>query len=227
METLSLLDMPEGVQEEMDVQPSNSLAVVKMEFMGAETLSWKEQFSGFDALHAITYSSGINFVYKLIDLFEYAKILFGCDEIISYSLQEVMAYQCKMVEHIRDAAGKMKLDLFSCIENNTLRLYVARSVLSHENIYLLLAKDARKRVIMGSANLSRAAFGGYQRENICYVDDDAAYDWYWDCYCQLREDCTDQIVKETLLSADDGGHWEDLPIAGTIETKKGFVAAAH
>lgn len=42
METLSLLDMPEGVQEEMDVQPSNSLAVVKMEFMGAETLSWKE-----------------------------------------------------------------------------------------------------------------------------------------------------------------------------------------
>ena len=227
MEPLSLFDLSEDVQENVDVRPSDSLDVVKMEFVGAETLSWKELFSGFDTLHAITYSSGIDFVYKLIDLFEYAEILFGCDEVISYSLQEVMAYQCKMVERIRDTAGKMKLDLVSRIENNTLRFYVARSVLSHEKIYLLSAKDGRKRVIMGSANLSRAAFGGYQRENICYVDDDAAYDWYWDCYCQLREDCTDQIVKETLLSADDGGHWEDLPIVGTIETKKGFVAAAH
>ena len=47
METLSLFDMPEGVQEEIDAQPSNSLDVVKMEFVGAKTLSWKELFSGF------------------------------------------------------------------------------------------------------------------------------------------------------------------------------------
>ena len=223
METLSLFDMPEGVQEEIDAQPSTSLDVVKMEFVGAETLSWKELFSGFDTLHAITYSSGIDFVYKLVDLFEYVEILFGCDEVISYSLQEVMAYQCKMVERIRDTAGKMKLDLVSRIENNTLRFYVARSVLSHEKIYLLSAKDGRKRVIMGSANLSRAAFGGYQRENICYVDGDAAYEWYWDCYCQLREDCTDQIEKETLLGANDGDHLEDLPIARTIQMKKALL----
>ena len=204
METLSLFDMPEGVQEEIDAQPSNSLDVVKMEFVGAETLSWKELFSGFDALHAITYSSGIDFVYKLIDLFEYAEILFGCDEVISYSLQEVMAYQCKMVERIRDTAGKMKLDLVSRIENNTLRFYVARSVLSHEKIYLLSAKDGCKRVIMGSANLSRAAFGGYQRENICYMDDEDAYNWYWECYCQLRDESTDQIAKELSPSPKNG-----------------------
>lgn len=223
METLSLFDMPESVQEKVDAQPSNSLDVVKMEFVGTETLSWKELFSGFDTLHAITYSSGIDFVYKLINLFTYAEILFGCDEVISYSLQEVMAYQCKMVERIRDTASKMKMELVSRIENNTLRFFVARSVLSHEKIYLLSAIDGRKRVVMGSANLSRAAFGGYQRENICYVDGDAAYDWYWDCYCQLREDCTDQIVKETLVSADDGTHLEDLPIARTIQTKKALL----
>ena len=41
METLSLFDMPESVQEKIDAQPSNSLDVVKMEFAGTETLSWK------------------------------------------------------------------------------------------------------------------------------------------------------------------------------------------
>lgn len=204
MENLSLFDTSEGIQEQIHAQPLASLDVVKMEFAGAETLSWQELFSGFDTLHAITYSSGIDFVYQLIDLFEKAEILFGCDEVISFSLQEVMAYQCKMIERMRDTASKMKLDLVSRIEDGTLRFYVARSVLSHEKIYLLSNKDGRKRVIMGSANLSRSAFGGYQRENICYVDGDAAYDWYWDCYCQLRENCTDQIAKETLLCADAG-----------------------
>ena len=104
-----------------------------------------------------------------------------------------------------------------------MRFFVARSVLSHEKLYLLSSQDGRKRVIMGSANLSRSAFGGYQRENICYVDGDAAYDWYWDCYCQLREDCTDQIAKETLLFADDGTNLEELPIARTVKAKKALV----
>lgn len=223
MENLSLFDMTESGQQQINIQPSASLDVVKMIFDGAESCTWQELFSGFDTLHAITYSSGIDFVYQLIDLFEQAEILFGCDEVISYSLQEVMAYQCKMVERMRDTASKMKLDLVSRIENGSLRFFVARSVLSHEKLYLLSSQDGRKRVIMGSANLSRSAFGGYQRENICYVDGDAAYDWYWGCYCQLREDCTDQIAKETLLFADDGTNLEELPIARTVKAKKALV----
>lgn len=223
METLSLFDVTESGQQQINIHPSASLDVVKLIFDGAESCTWQELFSGFDTLYAITYSSGIDFVYQLIDLFEQAEILFGCDEVISYSLQEVMAYQCKMVERMRDTASKIKLDLVSRIEDGTLRFFVARSVFSHEKLYLLSAQDGRKRVIMGSANLSRSAFGGYQRENICYVDGDAAYDWYWDCYCQLREDCTDQIAKETLLCADDGANLEELPIARTIKAKKALV----
>ena len=144
MENLSLFDMTESGQQQINIQPSASLDVVKMIFDGAESCTWQELFSGFDTLHAITYSSGIDFVYQLIDLFEQAEILFGCDEVISYSLQEVMAYQCKMVERMRDTASKMKLDLVSRIENGSLRFFVARSVLSHEKLYLLSSQDGRK-----------------------------------------------------------------------------------
>lgn len=223
MENLSLFHVPEPAQEQMKFQHSNKLDVVKMEFAGAETMTWQELFSGFDALHAITYSSGISFIYHLLDLFEQAEVIFGCDEVLSYSLQEVMAYQCKTIERMRETAGKMKLDLVSRMEQETLRFYVARNILSHEKLYLLSAKDGRKRVIMGSANMSFSAFGGKQRENICYLDGDRAYDWYWDCYCQLREDSTDQIAKESLLCADDGEHLEELPISRTILAKKALV----
>lgn len=223
MENLSFFDKEEPVQQQMNLNSPGALDVVKLEFSGAETTSWQELFSGFDTLHAITYSSGIGFVYQLLDLFQNSEILFGCDEVISYSLQEVMAYQCKTIERMRETAGKMKLDLVSRIEAGTLRFYVARTVLSHEKIYLLSAEDGRKRVVMGSANLSFSAFGGRQRENICYLDGDRAYEWYWDCYCRLREDCTDQIAKEALLTADDGENLEKLPIARTIRTKKALV----
>ena len=223
VENLSLFEMEEQDQEQIRINRSGALDIVKMEFSGAESLSWQELFSGYDSLHAITYSSGISFVYRLLDLFTDAEIIFGCDEVISYSLQEIMAYQYKTIERMRETAGRMKLDLISRIEAETLRFYVARSVLSHEKIYLLSAKDGRKRVIMGSANLSFSAFGGKQRENICYLDGDRAYDWYWDQYCQLREDSTDQIAKEALLCANDGENLEELPIARTIRIKKALI----
>ena len=172
VEKLSLFEMEEQNQEQMRINCSGALDIVKMEFSGAESLSWQELFSGYDSLHAITYSSGISFVYRLLDLFAEAEIIFGCDEVISYSLQEIMAYQYKTIERMRETASRMKLDLISRIEAETLRFYVARSVLSHEKIYLLSAKDGRKRVIMGSANLSFSAFGGKQRENICYLNGD-------------------------------------------------------
>lgn len=223
MENFSLFNVPESAQGQMKVQHSNKLDVVKMEFAGAETMTWQDLFSGFDTLHAITYSSGISFIYRLLDFFEEAEVIFGCDEVLSYSLQEVMAYQCKTIERMRETAGKVKLNLVSRMEQDTLRFYVARNILSHEKIYLLSAKDGRKRVIMGSANMSFSAFGGRQRENICYLDGDQAYNWYWDCYCQLREDSTDQIAKESLLCADDGENLEELPIARTVFAKKALV----
>lgn len=49
------------------------------------------------------------------------------------------------------------------------------------------------------------------------------YDWYWDCYCQLKEECTDEIAQKCLLCADDAENLEQLPIARTIQVKKAFV----
>jgi hypothetical protein len=76
---------------------------------------------------------------------------------------------------------------------------------------------------MGSANMSFTAFAGGQRENICYMDSDRAYEWYMDCYDTLKECSTDQITKEAYLYSDASENLEDLPIAKTVRTKKAVV----
>ena len=66
MENLSLFAQPEDVNAITTNNLSyGHLDVVKMEFLEAETVGWEDLFSGFDTMHAITYSSGIGFVYQL------------------------------------------------------------------------------------------------------------------------------------------------------------------
>lgn len=225
-ENLSLFDVDESIEITMasliDIH-TNKLDVVKLDYIEAETMTWQELFAGFDTLHAITYSSGISFVCQLLKQFETAEIIFGCEDVISYSFQEVMAYQSKLIERLRTSANKTKQNLIERIDDSSLHLYVARTMLSHEKIYLLSAKDGKKRVIMGSANMSHSAFGGRQRENITYVDGDRAYDWYMGCYEELRENSTDQILKESILCADTSNNLEELPISRTIRTKKAVM----
>lgn len=224
MENFSLFgENEQGTMIESINHSRETLDVVRMDFVEAETLKWQELFSGFDTLRAITYSSAIGFVYQLAGMFEDVEVIFGSEDVLSYSLQEIMAFQCKMIDRMRETASKMKVDLISRVENNTLHFFIAREKLSHEKIYLLSSSDGRKRVVMGSANMSFAAFGGKQRENICYIDGSSAYDWYLNSYNEFRDECTDQVFKETLAIADDGEHIEEIPIARTIRAKKALM----
>lgn len=223
MENLSLFDMGNEIANSVEKSASNELDIVQMQFEAVHTMTWQELFEGFDNLHAITYSSSISFVYQLLDYFSYAEILFGSEEVLSYSLQEVIAYQSKTIEYFRNRAKKMNIDLMQRIDNDSLRMYVAHEALSHEKIYLLSASDGRKRVVFGSANLSSAAFQGRQRENISYVDGDAAYEWYMSCFQDLKEYSTDFISKEAFILGNAEEYLEELPIANTVKIRKAMV----
>jgi len=128
-----------------------------------------------------------------------------------------------LLSRMREAAGEKKKKILDRIDDNSVRFFVARKQLSHEKIYLLKANDGRKRVVMGSANMSYNAFGGIQRENICYIDDDAAFDWYMDCFLELKEGCTDNISRKAFDSADLSENIDDLPISESVKVQKAIV----
>ena len=199
------------------------IEVVKLNFEGSELLNWRELFNGFDSIHAITYSSGINFVYELLDMFSYAEVIFGCENVMSLGFKEIMAYQDSLIEKIRENKQGLKGKMIDRIQNGTAHFYVADKIMSHEKIYLLKANDGRKRVIMGSANMSANAFSGKQRENISYLDGDEAYDYYFEVYNGLKADSVDEISKKALECANLDANVDMLPFAESVKTK-GIVA---
>ena len=217
-DNLSMFDMVETQKK-----PSSKIDVVKLSYISAEPMTWQELFDGYNELHAITFSSGINFVYALLDMFNHVEIIFGNEAVMSYSMQEIMAYQSLLLQRMRDKVGEARQKLLDRIDDESLRLFVARKQLSHEKIYLLKSSDGKKRVIMGSANMSYNAFGGIQRENICCIDDASAYDWYMDCFNELKDGSTDEISKKAFINADACENIDDLPIAETVKIRRAIV----
>ncbi|GHV40997.1 hypothetical protein FACS189490_07080 [Clostridia bacterium] len=209
------------LSEEKVVAPSHGLDVVEMKYLQSHTLTWEELFDGFDRLYAITYSSAIGFVNKLIGKFKYAEIIFGFNEVISYQFQEILAFQQKTIARLKTSANQE--ELLRRIDDKTLKLRVAHGKLSHEKIYILEAEDGRKRVIMGSANMSYSAFSGNQRENIAFMDGDDAYDWYFACFEGLKENSTDEIQLKMLNITFDDNAIEMLPIAETVRVRRALV----
>ena len=196
------------------------LDVVKMEYVGSESITWRELFSGYDSIKAITFSSGIGFVYQLLDMFEDAEIIFGCEEVMSYTLQEIMAYQAKLMERIRKTDSVSKEKMIERVERGDVRLFVARRRLSHEKLYLLRSNDGRARVVFGSANMSFNAFGGLQREIICYIDSMDAYERFDEVYEDLKKDSVDTITKKAVEISDAVENVDALPIAETAKVAK-------
>lgn len=215
---LSLFDENDA----QEILSNNKLNVVKMEYLGAESIEWNELFDGFDKLYAITFSSGINFVYKLLNMFEYSEVIFGCERVISFDLSSIIAYQSNLIKEMREKASQSKIDLLDRIDDGKAKFYVAREQISHEKIYLLESNDGRKRVVMGSANMSFNAFGGRQRENICYIDGEQAYEWYKYDFDSLKENSTDAITHKAI-EVGDIYNTDKLPIAETVKVQKVLV----
>jgi hypothetical protein len=88
----------------------SKLDVVEMEYKQAHAVTWQELFEGFDTIHAITFSSGLNFVYQLLDMFDRAEIIFGCEHILSSSMNQIIAYQDKLIERMREQSSEKMND---------------------------------------------------------------------------------------------------------------------
>ena len=211
--TMNLFDY----MDDNKIDSSPRLEVVKLEYECSELLTWRELFWGFDSMHAITFSSGINFVGELLDMFSYSEIIFGCEDVISMGLKEIIAYQDTLIEKIRSEKNGIKEKMIARIQDGSAHFYVADKKMSHEKIYLLYSNDGKKRVIMGSANMSYNAFGGKQRENISYMDGDAAYDYFFDVYLGLKRDSVDEISKKALEISNMDENIDALPFSEKVK----------
>ncbi len=218
---LSLFDTEE------ETYSVKKLSIVEADFKNVHEMNWEELFQGYDELYAITYSSGIDFICKVLPNFKYAEIIFGCETVLEDTIAMVMSIQFAQLKFI--AKHKSVKKLAERMDAGTLKLLVSREIRSHEKIYILKADDGRVRVITGSANLSYSAFHGIQRENITFMDNQTAYDYYKEQFEAFKDECADNVEHKSIsriIESPDSPldeFFETVPIAETVKVKKTVI----
>lgn len=203
---------------------TQALSVVKAVYADTVETNWEELFDGFDRLYAITFSSGIEFVNKVINKFSYAEVVFGCEKIIANDIAAIMSVQIDSVQRL--AKSKSAGNLANRLDDGSLQLYVSRDTKSHEKIFILESADHKRvRVITGSANMSASAFCGIQRENIVCFDDEAAFSHYKVLFETFKETCSDNISYKAVVSTMNQEDYlkeniKEVPVFQSIEKQK-------
>lgn len=175
----------------------SNINVVFANYICNDSVEGLSLFAGYDELRAITYSSSISFMSSVIDVVRNAEIIFGSPKVMSNELKNIVAFQ---EETIVSVSRKKPYSRFvEHINDNSLSLYVSKNLKSHEKLYLLKACDGRTRVIVGSANMSGAAFEGRQREGIIVFDNDLqAFEYYDMMFTQFKMECSNSIDRKLL-----------------------------
>ena len=203
---------------------TQALSVVKAIYADTVETNWEELFDGFDRLYAITFSSGIEFVNKVINKFSYAEVVFGYEKIIASDIAAIMSVQIDSVQRL--AKSKSAGNLANRLYDGSLQLYVSRDTKSHEKIFILeSAEHKRVRVITGSANMSASAFCGIQRENIVCFDDEAAFSHYKVLFETFKETCSDNVSYKAVVNTMNQKDYlkeniKEVPVFQSIEKQK-------
>lgn len=175
------------------------LRVVSARFVSARKFDW-ELFRGYDRIRVLTYSASIPAVVKMLDDFDFAdfECVFGCESTLR-DIKDILAFQQVAVGDTRAAIMGLQDArhgyILERVRSGGARFRVLRKYVAHAKLYLLEnTEDGRKRVIVGSANLSERAFSGQQPETLVAFDDDAdAWAHYAKMYADIRDAASDEI----------------------------------
>ena len=137
-------------------------------------------FGGFKSLRALTYTSSIPMILNLLRDFDFDdfECIFGHNGVLSRDAADILSFQ-KVVDErlskgfvgLKGISEERRQIIYNRAAEKTARFYVVKDAIAHAKIYLLEG-EGRRRVIVGSANLSETAFSGRQAETLIVFDDD-------------------------------------------------------
>lgn len=172
------------------------LDVTFAKFLKHERLRGTDLFAGFETMRAVTYSSSAGFIRDLFGNLREIEVIFGSDVSVTGDIARLMAAQQAGLEAIRGEFGRAGKQLAELLEQKRLRLLYARYTV-HRKMFILEG-NGRRRVILGSANLSLSAFGGLQGEHpVVFDDDPGMYERALLIYEELLKD-SDPILPNVL-----------------------------
>lgn len=183
----------------LDMDDGEGLRVIHAEAQSESRFSW-DLFRDFGRLRILTYSASVQAVLRLIedDWYDQVECIFGYEGTLG-NFKEVIGYQMLVVDDLRGGIRNVDASRAAIMERVAEGRVVFRVLekgISHAKVYLLdQGKGSTKyRVLVGSANLSEAAFGGRQTETLqCFSNDALAWEKYCVLYDKVRNDSSLRI----------------------------------
>lgn len=156
---------------------------------------------------------------RMLNIFDTVECVFGFEGIL-HDFWDILACQKVLSETILMAVKGLDDDrksfILEKVAKGTAKFYVVKDAIAHSKIYLLEG-FGRKRVIVGSANLSERAFSGKQAETVVVFDDDErAWNHYEREYQSVRDMATSQFTLPDLSTTEVS--LEDVPPLQDIQT---------
>lgn len=195
---------PRTDQPGLTLDDGTGLRVAQSRFVEDRKFSWA-LFAGFTSCRILTYSVDLRTVNRLVTDFEFDEIecIIGTTATID-RIEKVLAVQHAALQSAKvliDELSRTEQSVITALTEGRLAFRVLHRQVSHSKLYILDGgADPQQRIIMGSANFSEQAFGGWQEETIAAYDDDpGAWIHYGGKYGEIREQAS-QIIDPRLLS---------------------------
>lgn len=181
-------------------------------------------FAGYQSMKALTYTSSIPMIANLVAKqgFEDFECVFGHSGIVSREAAAILAFQNVARERLSHAIIGVKgsgdedrqavrQTIYRRVADGEVRFFVVKDSIAHAKIYLLEG-DGKRRVIVGSANLSEQAFSGRQAETLVVFDDDeTAWNHYFAQYKAVRDAATSRLPLTEAPLESEGARIEQTP----------------
>ena len=143
-----------------------------------------DMFQGYSRFRALTYTVSLPMIYRVLTAGDYDQfqILLGKQKLITASMNTVFDVQGEIREEMREKYIAVKdadprvTALIDRIAKGQGEFRALKDRSAHSKIYLLDG-NGRRRVMVGSANLSETAFSGRQAEIMVAFDDE---EWMWE-----------------------------------------------
>ena len=184
---------------------SPQLQVVYAQALRAEPFTM-ELFAGFTTMRALTYTSSIPMVLRLLRDCDYEdfECIFGHGGMLSRDAADLLAFQSVVQSRLNQGfvgakgiSPERREVIYQRAAEGTARFLVVKDAIAHAKIYLL-EREGKRRVIVGSANLSETAFSGRQAETVTVFDDDAmAWEHFGRQYEDVRAVATSRVPLRT------------------------------
>ena len=209
-------------QTGLTLDDGTGLRVAQSRFVGDQRFTWK-LFAGFTSCRILTYSVDLRTVNRLIVDFDFDEIecIIGTTATIN-RIEKVLAAQHAAMHSAKvliDDLSKTEESVIEALLEGRLAFRVLRKQVSHSKLYLLDGGgDPQRRVVMGSANFSEQAFGGWQQETIASYDDDpGAWEHFGAKYREVRDQASQAIDPKLLAERNRPIEVEQAPLLGDEE----------